>query len=186
MAQPQPQPRKKTIIDSSLQYKLAFGSVALFAIATFAVWFDIRAYLFDLSARGVLGDIHILSLFEDYTKIVSLKIGIGLMLAWAVALYFSNRIAGPIYNLKRTLNAIKSGDLTQRIKFRKSDQFRYIADEFNSTADTIREKIQTDREEAAQVAKLLESIASKAGGNVGKELQALSSRVEKLTHAFKI
>ena len=49
----------------------------------------------------------------------------------------SNRFAGPIYSLKRTIRDIAEGQPAQRIKFRKHDFWHDLADDFNTMVERL-------------------------------------------------
>ncbi len=50
----------------------------------------------------------------------------GLIASIVVAVFFTHRIAGPVYRLGRILREIGQGDLAQTVHFRKSDEFREL------------------------------------------------------------
>jgi len=52
---------------------------------------------------------------------------------------FSHRIAGVIYNLRRTCNDIAKGK-DRELKFRKKDEFRDFADDFNKMIRSLKRK----------------------------------------------
>ena len=47
------------------------------------------------------------------------------------SLYFSNKIAGPIYNIERILDAHESNQKNVQIKLRKNDYFLSLAEKIN-------------------------------------------------------
>jgi nitrogen fixation/metabolism regulation signal transduction histidine kinase len=50
--------------------------------------------------------------------------------AWGI--YFSHKIAGPLYRLKKHLNETAAGKAAQPLKFRTGDYFQEIADAYNA------------------------------------------------------
>lgn len=46
-------------------------------------------------------------------------------------LYFSNRIAGPIYNLRKAIARVLAGEQDVRVQFRKNDYFQELSEEMN-------------------------------------------------------
>ncbi|MEK7851736.1 MAG: hypothetical protein AAB275_07610 [Deltaproteobacteria bacterium] len=71
--------------------------------------------------------------------------GIVIILASAatltITLIGSHKIAGPIYRLERSLEAIGNGNLSQKIKFRENDAIRELADNINKTTESLNEKV---------------------------------------------
>jgi len=66
--------------------------------------------------------------------------GIFLVLSIMFAgLILSHRIAGPLYRLKKHMDAVSTGSITNDVKFRKKDYFPEVADGFNGVMKRIRE-----------------------------------------------
>lgn len=55
----------------------------------------------------------------------------------AISLFFSHRIAGPIFRMERNLEEIASGDLTVNTRFRGNDQLRVLGEEMNAMARSL-------------------------------------------------
>lgn len=55
------------------------------------------------------------------------------------ALKFSHRFAGPMYRLRKTLEDVKTGDLTARANVRDGDFFEELADDLNEFLDWLEE-----------------------------------------------
>lgn len=55
----------------------------------------------------------------------------------------SHKIAGPIYRLERSLESIGSGNLSQKVKFRKHDAVHVLADYLNNASDNLNTRIFT-------------------------------------------
>lgn len=60
-----------------------------------------------------------------------------------ITLIGSNKIAGPIYRLERSLESIGKGDLGLRIKFRKHDAIDRVAEDINSATENLNTRIST-------------------------------------------
>jgi methyl-accepting chemotaxis protein len=58
-----------------------------------------------------------------------------------IAVFFSHKIAGPIYRLEKTLDSIASGDLTASANLRSGDQLVELATEVNSMTRTLNHSI---------------------------------------------
>ncbi len=58
-----------------------------------------------------------------------------------IFLIFSNRIAGPMYRIDKTLSALADGDLSVQITLREKDEFQYAADNFNGMIRTLRDRV---------------------------------------------
>jgi HAMP domain-containing protein len=58
-----------------------------------------------------------------------------------MALIYSHRIAGPIYNLKRALREVRNGNLERKIRFRQKDEFHDLAAEVTRTIAWMKKKL---------------------------------------------
>ena len=71
-------------------------------------------------------------------------IGMGVMLAlgaigiFAMSVYYSHKIAGPIYVIRNNLDKLAGGDFNIRTKFRDGDEFNEIAEAVNRLAEKIK------------------------------------------------
>jgi methyl-accepting chemotaxis protein len=57
------------------------------------------------------------------------------------ALFYSHRIAGPLFNLKRMMQAVGQGKLTSFMQIRKNDEFHDVKNEFNEMVSGLKAKI---------------------------------------------
>lgn len=87
-----------------------------------------------------LKDSHALpiSVVDDLNSISGMLLGLAgivvainliLILVWA--LVYSNRVAGPVYNMKKTLDAYLAGNTSVQIKLRQKDYFFELAEKIN-------------------------------------------------------
>ena len=59
---------------------------------------------------------------------------------FAVSIFLSHRIAGPLFKLRRALSDLRDGKL-HSIQFRKFDHFQELSTEYNQTVETIKESV---------------------------------------------
>lgn len=58
-----------------------------------------------------------------------------------ISVFYSHKIAGPIYRLEHSLDLLLSGEMDFMISFRKNDEFKYIAHKMNALIDYMRRNI---------------------------------------------
>jgi methyl-accepting chemotaxis protein len=63
-----------------------------------------------------------------------------LYVVW-IFLFFSHRIAGPIFRFEKVFEKLAQGDLTERIYLREKDEFKDVASKYNDTMDNLRERL---------------------------------------------
>lgn len=67
---------------------------------------------------------------------------IGFLLVYRMMIRSSHRIAGPLFNLERNMQAIENGDLSFNMDIRSDDQFHELSDQMNNTVESLRTRIQ--------------------------------------------
>lgn len=87
------------------------------------------------------------------------------ILAFALAIFTSHRIAGPLYKLRISMVAMQQGVLNQHIKFRTKDNFQELADGFNAMTDAIFIRRRRDFERVHSVIPKLERLQSTLTGH---------------------
>ncbi len=70
--------------------------------------------------------------------IASIAVG---MVGMLVFIFYSHRIAGPLFRFQKTLQELASGDLTGRIRLRQKDQLVDLGDSINLAAGTLDKQI---------------------------------------------
>lgn len=66
----------------------------------------------------------------------------GIIVVATLLIFFTHRIAGASYRLRRDLEEIRKGDLAKQIRLRKGDQLQDIAGSMNLALESIRESIE--------------------------------------------
>ncbi len=66
------------------------------------------------------------------------------LLVFTSCIFFSHKIAGPLYKLKKYLQEYREGKAHDRLYFRKGDYFLELAEEVNLTFNQIKEKNKND------------------------------------------
>jgi hypothetical protein len=65
-------------------------------------------------------------------------------LTFLTCIFFSHKIAGPIYKLKKHLGEIRTNGISGHLFFRKGDYFTEVAEEVNLTIDHMQELHKND------------------------------------------
>lgn len=105
-----------------------------------------------------------MSFFMGNFIFIAVIVGIVMAIVGILAfLFFSHRIAGPLYNLRQSLERIAEGDLTSRVHFRKKDSLRETAEILNRFTEKMDRQIgqikkETRHASAQDPAKLKETL----------------------------
>jgi methyl-accepting chemotaxis protein len=73
--------------------------------------------------------------------------GIGgiILLFGALSIFITHKIAGPLYRLKKSLSMIVEGNLDVKVKLRKGDDLKDLAEHFNMLSEELRTFVNTVR-----------------------------------------
>ncbi|OGP13162.1 MAG: hypothetical protein A2052_00405 [Deltaproteobacteria bacterium GWA2_54_12] len=109
-----------------------------------------------------------------------------------ISVLFSHRIAGPLYRLEKSLEAIASGDLTVATRFRGMDQLSALADELNTmvrslnhTSRSVMDSAEELRAAEGALQTLLDMDAPPEA-ELKNAIAALSAAIEKMSRAVSI
>lgn len=137
--------RKNYFIDKSFQTKF----ILKFCLLVIAAGMLTMGILYYLSLRSTTVAIvnssvvvkstadFILPILIQTVVVVSLLLGIAVII---VTLFVSHKIAGPLYRLKKSMQALGEGDFSE-INLRKMDQLQELAQEFNRMVGKLKERL---------------------------------------------
>lgn len=85
---------------------------------------------------------------DAFVFVILITESLGLVVVFAISLYISNSLAGPIYNIEKVLVEVAEGNLSKKVKLRSGDEFHELAIEVNNAIEGIRERIEIISETA--------------------------------------
>jgi len=135
---------RNLVLDPKYQFKFVFlaaGSALLVSFVNAVVFYtyikENYAILVDLSP---MTDEAKAQLYAELRQII-LFLGAGSLLfvlaVAGMALYFSHRSAGPLFQFKRVFDQIRKGQVESRIHLRPRDDFHEVAKSFNEMMDSL-------------------------------------------------
>ncbi|MBN8217793.1 MAG: methyl-accepting chemotaxis protein [Spirochaetes bacterium] len=120
---------------------------------------------------------------EAFTPLVA-KVGAATLALASVAiavwfLFYTHRIAGPLFRLKRTLAELRAGDLRVRVQLRRRDDLKDLADGLNDVIIDYSSRVGELQREHAAIAKLAakKKPAAKDLDEIRKRLDALGEKL---------
>ncbi|MGQ0644078.1 MAG: HAMP domain-containing protein, partial [Elusimicrobiota bacterium] len=103
----------------------------------------------------------------------------------ALALFLSNRVAGPLYRLRKAIRQVAAGDLRHHVRLRKGDLLQETAAEFNAMQDGLAARLAEVRKEAEEVLRDIEALEHDAPAGPRREkLAGLRRRFLALTRTI--
>ena len=134
--------RKKFIIDPQFQYRvmgiIISAGICVCVIFLVGVYFFMNRIFDFLESTDYLTPDAKIELFSQWNNMMYMLIGLvgfSIFAIWLWARVFTNKIAGPIFNMSSKLDAYIAGDKNARIKLREKDFFSHLADKINKALD---------------------------------------------------
>ena len=107
-----------------------------------AVWVALVVLSPPIIVIGMMaGDLVPESSYGDVWFFLATRVPVLALAAVGLAIFTTNRVAGPLILLKRAFEAVKEGDLERRIKFRQEDgHYKIVEKAFNEMMVVIGER----------------------------------------------
>ncbi len=106
-----------------------------------------------------------------------------------LTLYASHKIAGPLYNLKRTMQRLKNGDFSTGFHIRHLDQLQDVANSVDEMIGGVRQDMKALKEQAERIKDGLDNISPAQVSPDKKDLlsdcQKTASELKKTLSHFK-
>lgn len=134
--------RRMIIIKKSLQLRFALISFVAILIATAMVGFDIYYSIHATLLKSFELDPDFVTAIQAYNHLLVFKLIIYAAIVFIVAIFVSNKFAGPIYRFEQSCEEVGDGDLTFRVQLRKNDELLDLQDKFNFMIDSLQSKMQ--------------------------------------------
>jgi methyl-accepting chemotaxis protein len=151
-------------------FNLRFG--LKFSLLTIAGMMAVTIFLFFVTAEN-MGDTYthaVSTIYDLKIRIFPLmfasfySIGILAVVTMAIALitvFFSHKIAGPIYRIEKSFEQVGSGDLTVKTRLREHDQLAPLAEDVNGMVQSLNLTLRASSSALAEIKRC------------GKDLEAL-------------
>ncbi len=99
-----------------------------------------------------------------------------------VSIFFSHKIAGPLFRLARDLERLASGDITGKTFFREKDQFAMLATEKNNMAGRLAGLVSDSARDFAFLRETCSELSQKvsAMGSAGANEEEIRARLKEL------
>lgn len=138
--------RRKRYVINPLQWRMAIWALMLFGAGVLAIWAEVKGDLSLLQTSIVrdFNDPQLATYIDSYSKLITqgivLKSLVVMALIWAMVMFISHHLLGPIYRLKMCLKELQQGNYTCRMRLRKRDFLKDMADSFNDLAAKLEER----------------------------------------------
>ena len=145
-------PRKRYFVDRKLQGALLMRTLGYWCFCVLATGMVLLCWTVATGPyRPFLSYFSLHELVQQHGAVLLASIVLLPILLLDV-LITSNRFAGPLYRLRRSIRALAAGEHVQPVVFRDGDFWHDMADEFNALADYVDELKQEKTEPVAPIA----------------------------------
>ncbi len=188
--------RKRFIVEGNFQTRLILKFVAVVAGAALLsivavvglIYFKYHLTFKELNSLSIIfkgGETRVIAgFFEVIVAPIIISNLIVLCIIVPVSLFYSHKIAGPIYRFEQSLDLLLNGNTNFIIALRKKDEFKYLADKMNALIDYLRRNIN----EAVMSHKVLKERINKISRMLSVEpinLPQLKREINELEKFFK-
>lgn len=179
------------IINKQFQFKYIFIILGITLITVFSVSFVtfyiiwsnvIKEYLFIPEASKKLADI-----FIKTSEILVVPVLILMVIFSLVGIFYSHRIAGPLYRVKKICDELAKGNLNQNVKFRKNDEFHDVAEALNKVINGLKMLIKEDREIIDKILQLTHKLKNDLDSqkDLKKDVKQAIAELDKIVQDLK-
>ena len=130
--------RRRFLVNKRMQFKLmAFSSMPMLLCCA-ALYYLIYYFVMNEMVIPEVITQMLLPALQGVNAVLIIAAPIILILLLRGILVYSNKIAGPIYRLERELDEVAKGDFNRKIKFRKGDELKEVAEKLNRVLEKIK------------------------------------------------
>lgn len=105
-------------------------------------------------------------------------------IVFIACIFFSHKIAGPIFKLQKFLAGIRDGNPHGELYFRKGDYFQEVADDFNDTFDGIQENQKKDFVYLSEVSAYINNLSLVVPDDKKVVLNEINKRLNEIQERF--
>lgn len=138
MSQAFPNRRKKLVINKPLQRRIIVGVTIVPMIVLIGATVAVALLTGQVLDEARIAEQSLPTLGSLFISLFLFIVAAGATVVIS-ALRYSNRIAGPMYRLCKSMKEVREGDLSFIVKLRKGDELTEIADELNAMIRWLRE-----------------------------------------------
>ena len=180
--------RKIYLINPKFQFRLSLFASFLVFITGLIYPFTIYALLSAISANFALKNPEIALYYSDKRDLLILLL-IGLHFGFAIlsffgCIFFSHKIAGPLFKLQKHLRLIREGFSPGKLFFRKGDYFQDIADDLNDTIEHLEDGYKSDLVYLSEVNSYINNLSLVVPDDKRVVLNEISSRLSQIQERF--
>jgi signal transduction histidine kinase len=107
------------------------------------------------------------------------------LLVFVIFIFFTHKIAGPLFKLKNHLSGIREGNAITQLSFRNGDYFQDVAEEVNIFLETIEENQENDFQYVDEVSQYIDNLSTVVPDDKKPILNEISRRLMSIKSRYK-
>jgi sensor histidine kinase YesM len=107
------------------------------------------------------------------------------LLVFVVFIFFTHKIAGPIYKLKLHLSKIREGEPITPLTFRNGDYFSDLADEVSLFLETVEQNQENDFQYVEEIGQYIKNLSTVVPDDKKPVLNEISRRLIDIQSRYK-
>jgi methyl-accepting chemotaxis protein len=171
--------------------KFEFKYLAIVIILVFIIMLT-TIYIVNLTLRTTpvlenLSEIEVVAVTSLVYRTVLYICCVFVIIIAVLGIFVLHRIAGPLYVFDKMFNLVSQGDLTIKVKLRKGDELKELAESFQRMIDNLNLFIKTDKEKIDEIKKEVKSLSNETTEQgFQQKIDKINLLLDELYKNFKI
>ncbi|MDP7420251.1 MAG: methyl-accepting chemotaxis protein [bacterium] len=197
MENQKPYTRSTYLIKKGLQFRYMGVIIAAMLAVCMVVGFTIYFTIWSSFSKPDIELYRLQEIFEATNRQLIVRLVILCAFIAATSIFVSHKIAGPVYRFEQSARAIGAGDLSLKIKLRKGDELRELAEAMNYMAETLAEVVRKENDVRDRLIELINELEetlsdekkkldSSMRERIAGELTTINEELKSLGTYFKV
>jgi len=179
--------RRRYIIMPKFQFKYLAIVIILVFIIMLATIYIVNLTLRTTPVLENLSEIEVVAVTSLVYRTVLYICCVFVIIIAVLGIFVLHRIAGPLYVFDKMFNLVSQGDLTIKVKLRKEDELKELAESFQRMIDNLNLFIKTDKEKIDEIKKEVKNLSNETTEqSFQQKIDKINLLLNKLYKNFKI
>jgi len=179
--------RRKYIIAPKFQFKYLAVVIALIFVVMLVTIYFVNLALRTTPILENLSEMEVVAITSLMFKTILYICCIFVIIVAVLGIFVLHRIAGPLYVFDKMFTLVSQGDLTVKLRLRKSDELQELANSFQKMVDSLNLFIKTDKEKIEMIKKEVELLySSQSNHEVQQKLDKIRLMLDESYKNFKV
>lgn len=173
------------LTDPHFQIKFSLIICSIIVISTMIYPVIIYDFFQIVSANIKDAPVNLAEIEQDLILYLILIQSVITLLVFLAFIFFTHKIAGPMYKLKTHLRSIGEGAPITPLKFRNGDYFHDVAEEVSQFLNGVVENRDNDFEDLQEISRYIDNLSNSVTEDKKPVLKEISRRLIKINSRYK-